>query len=51
MVGDHKSVAEAISTFSEITLTKFGSLGHGDNEKGGRWAQIIAKGAFLQTGG
>lgn len=51
MVGEHRFVAEAISTFSKITLTKLGSLGHRDNEKGGRWAQITAKEAFLQTGG
>lgn len=51
MVGEHGFVVEAISTFSKITLTQFGSLGHRDNEKGGRWAQITAKGAFLQTGG
>lgn len=51
MAGEHEFVAEAISTFSKITLTKFGNLGHRDSEKGGRWAQIMAKGAFLQTGG
>ena len=45
-MGEHGFVVEAISTFSKITLTQFGSLGHRDNEKGGRWAQITAKGAF-----